>query len=65
MNTITIEHAHQCIDIMDWCKTHRVPWNPSGRCWTNYYADTEKECLKAKVILVEVDPELAGDEEKP
>ena len=55
-HTLTLEHAIGAIDIMDWCKTHHVPWNHiEGRCWMN--VALEHDCVKARVLIVEVEPQ--------
>jgi len=54
--SITLDHAYGAIDILDWCERHRVPWNESGRCWSNVPLDGE--CRKVRVVLVAVDPTI-------
>jgi hypothetical protein len=58
--TLTVEHAYAAIDLLDWCKTHRVPWNELvGRCVGS--PPPEGECDRAKVLLVEVDGSVIGE----
>jgi hypothetical protein len=59
--TLTIEHAYAAIDLLDWCKTHRVPWNNlANQCLGNYLP--EGDCEKVKVLLIEVDPSAVEGE---
>lgn len=49
---LLLDNVVAAIDIMDWCKTHRVPWKPAGRGWANHY---DEDCVRVRVLIVEVE----------